>query len=110
MSTPQFGFIDNLVRFPPLSTPQHLTDHSQSSEPTNQVFALIRNRKTAGPLEELASNRKNIHILQTEISDPEKLDETAAEIAKVTCGSLDVLVLNAASAGPETSVLPPSAL
>lgn len=87
-----FGFIDNL-----------------SADPTNQVFALIRSRKTAGPLEELAAKRKNIHILVTEISDPRKLDATAAEISKVTGGSLDILLLNAGSAGPETSVLPPSA-
>ena len=82
----------------------------QSADPTNQVFALIRSRKTAGPLEQLAAKRKNIHILVTEISDPRKLDATAAEISKVTGGSLDVLILNAGSAGPETSVLPPSAL
>lgn len=74
------------------------------------VFALIRSRKTAGPLEELATKRKNIHILLTDISDPSKLDETATEISKITGGSLDVLILNAASAGPETNVLPPSAL
>jgi len=78
-------------------------------DPKNQVFALIRSRGTAGPLEELAAKRKNIHIIVTDISDPRKLDQAAAEVSKVTAGSLDVLILNAGSAGPDTSALPPSA-
>ncbi|KAK4941754.1 hypothetical protein LTR10_018358 [Elasticomyces elasticus] len=86
------GFVDNL-----------------SVDPKNQVFAIIRSRATAGPLEELAAKRKNIHIVVTEISDPKKLDQAAAEVSEVTGGSLDVLILNAGSAGPETSVLQPSA-
>ncbi|KAI1623185.1 hypothetical protein EDD37DRAFT_682688 [Exophiala viscosa] len=87
-----FGFVDNL-----------------SADPENQVFAIIRSRGTAGPLEELAAKRKNIHIVVTDISDPRKLQQAAAEVSNITAGSLDVLILNAGSAGPETSVLPPSA-
>jgi len=86
------GFIENL-----------------SVDPKNQVFAIIRSLGTAGPLEELAAKRKNIHIVVTDISDPKKLDQAVAEVSKVTAGSLDVLILNAGSAGPETSGLPPSA-
>ncbi|KEF52315.1 uncharacterized protein A1O9_11555 [Exophiala aquamarina CBS 119918] len=86
-----------------------LTPSPKSVDPKNQVFAIIRSRATAGPLEELAAKRKNIHIVVTDISDPRKLDQAAAEVSKVTAGSLDVLILNAGSAGPETSVLPPSA-
>ena len=83
----------------------------KSVDPKNQVFAMIRNRGTAGPLEELAAKRKNIHIVVTDISDPRKLEQAAAEVSTVTAGSLDVLILNAGSAGPEeTNVLPPSAL
>jgi NAD(P)-dependent dehydrogenase (short-subunit alcohol dehydrogenase family) len=74
------------------------------------VFAIIRSRGTAGPLEELAAKRKNIHIVMTDISDPKKLEQAAAEVSNVTNGSLDVLILNAGSAGPDTSTLPPSAL
>jgi NAD(P)-dependent dehydrogenase (short-subunit alcohol dehydrogenase family) len=82
----------------------------KSVDPKNQVFALIRSRGTAGPLEELATKRKNVHIVVTDISDPKKLDQAAAEVSKVTGGSLDVLILNAGSAGPDTSALSPSAL
>jgi NADP-dependent 3-hydroxy acid dehydrogenase YdfG len=74
------------------------------------VFALIRSRGTAAPLEELAAKRKNLHIVVTDLSDTKKLTEATAEISKVTGGSLDVLILNAGSAGPETSSLPPTAL
>ena len=74
------------------------------------MFALIRSRGTASPLEELASKRKNVHIVVTDLSDPKKLAHAAAEVSQLTAGSLDVLILNAGSAGPETSALPPSAL
>ena len=87
-----------------------LTALPKSVDQKNQVFAIIRSRATAGPLEELAAKRKNIHIIVTDISDPRKLDQAAAEVSKVTAGSLDVLILNAGSAGPDTSALPPSAL
>jgi NAD(P)-dependent dehydrogenase (short-subunit alcohol dehydrogenase family) len=79
-------------------------------DPNNQVFALIRSLETAGPLKNLAAQRQNIHIIVTDISDPTELDGAAAEVSKVTAGSLDVLILNAGSAGPDTAGLPPSAL
>ncbi len=87
-----------------------LTAPLKSVDPKNQVFAIIRSRATAGPLEELAAKHKNIHIVVTDISDPRKLDQAAAEVSEVTGGSLDVLILNAGSAGPDTSALPPNAL
>jgi hypothetical protein len=82
----------------------------KSSDPSNQVFAIIRSRATAGPLEKLSAERKNIHLIVTDISDPKKLAQAAAEVGEATGGSLDVLLLNAGSAAPETAVLSPSAL
>ncbi|KAF2785850.1 NAD(P)-binding protein [Melanomma pulvis-pyrius CBS 109.77] len=87
-----FGYIDNL-----------------SADPNNQVFALIRSLSTAGPLQELAGKRKNVHIVVTDLYDIKKLGEAAAKVSKATGGSLDVLILNAGSAGPHTNVLPPTA-
>ncbi|KIV94491.1 hypothetical protein, variant [Exophiala mesophila] len=87
-----FGFIENL-----------------SANSKDEVFALIRSRATAGPLEKLATERKNVHIIVTDIADPQKLAEAAAEVAKVTAGSLDVLILNASSPGPDTGALSPTA-
>lgn len=75
------------------------------------MFAVIRSRSTAAPLEALAAKRKNIHIIVTDIFDPKKLSEASIEISQITGGSLDVLILNAGSTtGAETSSLTPSAL
>lgn len=108
-----FGYIEHLVSLSPcvtlLAKNASLTLRVQSAEPTNQVFALIRSRATAGPLEELAAQRKNIHIIQTDISSPAKLEQAAKEVAEATGGSLDVLILNAASSGPATQALTPTA-
>ncbi len=87
-----FGYIENL-----------------SADPNNQVFALIRSLRTAGPLQELAAKRKNVHIVLTDLYDIKKLHVAAADVAKVTGGSLDFLVLNAGSAGPDTNVWSPTA-
>ncbi|KAJ3543223.1 hypothetical protein NM208_g3685 [Fusarium decemcellulare] len=75
----------------------------------NTVFALIRSRSTSGPLEELASQRKNIHVLETDISSPKRLKDTADAVAKITGSKLDVLIQNAFSAGTENMILPPTA-
>ncbi|KAL5088890.1 Short chain dehydrogenase/reductase [Trichoderma simmonsii] len=81
-----------------------------SSDSKNTVIALIRSQATAGQLNELAATRKNIHIIETDISSLSRLEETANSISKVTNGSLDVLIYNAYSAGTdEAKLLPPSA-
>ncbi|KKP02911.1 hypothetical protein THAR02_04976 [Trichoderma harzianum] len=79
-----------------------------SSNAQNEVFALIRSQKTAGPLNELASSRKNIHVLETDIGNPAKLKETAGEIGNIGGGKLDVLVYNAFFHG-DSAELSPSA-
>lgn len=87
-----------------------LTAPPKSADPNNQVFALIRSRGTAGALEELAARRSNIHVIVTDISDPKKLAQAVSAVSAVTAGSLDVLILNAGSAAPPTSMYPPTAL
>ncbi|KAL6690631.1 hypothetical protein J3F84DRAFT_353063 [Trichoderma pleuroticola] len=81
-----------------------------SADSNNTVIALIRSQATAGPLNELAATRKNIHIIETDISSVSRLEETANSISKITKGSLDVLIYNAYSVGTdEAKLLPPSA-
>lgn len=87
-----------------------LTKSPKSADSNNQVFAIIRSLATAGPLKELAEKRTNIHIVVTDIADPKKLTEAAAEVSKVTGGSLDILLLNAGSTAADHSALPPTAL
>ncbi|RSL56712.1 hypothetical protein CEP53_006706 [Fusarium sp. AF-6] len=79
-----------------------------SSNKDNTVLALIRNRNTAGPLEELAAKRDNIHVIETDISSPSRLEETAQAIGKITGSKLDVLIYNAFSMGTENMTLTPS--
>ncbi|KAA1466363.1 NAD(P)-binding protein [Dentipellis sp. KUC8613] len=65
-----------------------------SAKPENVVFALVRNLNTTEDLKNL--KRSNVHILKTDISDVPGLKAAAAEVAKVTGGSLDMLINNAA--------------
>ncbi|KAL7938423.1 hypothetical protein V8C35DRAFT_320227 [Trichoderma chlorosporum] len=81
-----------------------------SADSSNTVFALIRSQATAGPLNELAATRKNIHVVETDLSSPAKLKETADSVSKVTGGKLDVFIYNAYSSGSEEGkLLPPTA-
>ena len=74
------------------------------------VFALIRSQNTAGPLNDLARLRKNVHVIETDISDPTVLKRTSQQISQVTGGSLDIVIYNAYLAGTEAMQLTPSGL
>ncbi|KAH7930465.1 NAD(P)-binding protein [Leucogyrophana mollusca] len=65
-----------------------------SAESANTVFALVRNKPTAHKL--AALGRPNVHIIQADITDNEALKVAAEEVSKVTGGSLDHLINNAA--------------
>ncbi|KZT75055.1 NAD(P)-binding protein [Daedalea quercina L-15889] len=67
-----------------------------SAQPGNVVFGLIRSKSTAGNLFELAKNASNIHVLQADVADSQAVKEAAAEVAKITGGTLDCLINNAA--------------
>ncbi|KAL5349194.1 hypothetical protein ACLOAV_005482 [Pseudogymnoascus australis] len=57
-----------------------------------RVFATLRNRSKAGSLEEI----EGIEILELEVTSEESVRQCAKEVKKLTGGSLDVLVNNAA--------------
>ncbi|KAK5654588.1 hypothetical protein OQA88_7217 [Cercophora sp. LCS_1] len=70
-----------------------------SSVPENTVVGLVRNKAaTEQKVSEDADlkNRTNIHIVEADISDYNTLKAAAAETAKITGGSLDYLIANAA--------------
>ncbi|TFY65907.1 hypothetical protein EVG20_g5179 [Dentipellis fragilis] len=75
-----------------------------SAKPDNVVIALVRNVGTVDELKSL--NRSNVHILQADIGDLASLQRAAAETAKITGGSLDVLINNAAMLPNERDALP----
>ncbi|KZT71359.1 NAD(P)-binding protein [Daedalea quercina L-15889] len=64
----------------------------------NTVFATVRNKSSSTYLNELVakSTLSNIHVLEAEVTDHRTLKAAAAAVAKVTNGSLDVLIHNAA--------------
>ncbi|KAK3714721.1 hypothetical protein LTR37_007701 [Vermiconidia calcicola] len=80
-----------------------------SNDPNKIVVATIRSQASAGPLNQLAAERKNIHVILTDISSPPKLQLAAEEVSNITGGGLDVLVFNAFLPGTEAFQLPTTA-
>jgi len=68
---------------------------SLSSNPSNVVFGLVRKLSNAKDAVHLASKTSNVHILEADIVDESALAAAASEVARVTGGSLDVLINNA---------------
>jgi len=62
--------------------------------PQDHVFALVRNPGSSAELKALAG--PNVHIIAGDLDQPETLHSAAAEVAKITGGSLDVFINNAA--------------
>ena len=81
-----------------------------SARSNTTVIAFIRSQRTAGPLNELAAQRKNIHVIEIDISSPANLKSTAEKVGGITNGKLDVLICNAYLPGTEAIMWPPSAL
>ena len=59
---------------------------------------------------ELAKASPNVHVLETDTSDPKRLEEAVAAVGETTGQKLDVLIYNAVLAGTEAMGLPPSKL
>ncbi|KAK7057761.1 NAD(P)-binding protein, partial [Favolaschia claudopus] len=64
-----------------------------SADSKNSVFALVRNKRGATKLHELA--RANVVVLEADVTDPKALQLAAAEVAKATNNKLDYLINNA---------------
>ncbi|KAK6517651.1 hypothetical protein TWF506_004835 [Arthrobotrys conoides] len=67
-----------------------------AQDPTNTVFALVRNTTSSQPLTDLAASHKNVHILKADVTSPTELEAAAAAVSQITGGTLDVLIENAA--------------
>ncbi|KAJ6541814.1 hypothetical protein B0H19DRAFT_958375 [Mycena capillaripes] len=59
----------------------------------NNVFAIVRNKATATQLNALS--RKNVIVLEADVTDAKALKLAAAEVAKATGDKLDFLIHNA---------------
>ncbi|KAI0806302.1 hypothetical protein BC629DRAFT_1590701 [Irpex lacteus] len=68
-----------------------------SQDPANVVVGLVRNRSTSLPaLLELEKTNKNLHVLEADVTSDAALAKAAEEVKKLTGGTLDNLVNNAA--------------
>ncbi|KAG2365533.1 hypothetical protein BDR07DRAFT_1449804 [Suillus spraguei] len=74
-----------------------------SADSGNTVFALVRSEATANRLVELG--RRNVHIIEADITDNKALKYAAAEISRSTGNSLDYLINNAAFVDPSEELL-----
>ncbi|KAF9787194.1 NAD-P-binding protein [Thelephora terrestris] len=62
--------------------------------PKSIIFALVQDLDTCDELKKLG--RSDIHIIPSDLDKPETLCSAAAEVAKMTGGSLDIFINNAA--------------
>ncbi|KAJ7501052.1 hypothetical protein B0H11DRAFT_1799899 [Mycena galericulata] len=69
-----------------------------SSKSDNTVFALIRNKATAQALYEIQESRKNVVILEADITDSVAVEEAAKAVDSAKGGTLDYLIIVAALA------------
>ncbi|KAH8679221.1 hypothetical protein BGZ61DRAFT_551684 [Ilyonectria robusta] len=68
-----------------------------SSDPNNTVIGLVRNKPaTLEKVDRELKQRANLHILQADITDYEALKASVDEVSKITGGSLDYIIANAA--------------
>ncbi|KAH8115081.1 NAD-binding protein [Phellopilus nigrolimitatus] len=79
-----------------------------SSNHANVIFALVRDKTRASELQELvlSNEYKNIHVVRADLDDHDSIKAAAEEVSKLTGGSLDVLVNNAALMVYERGMLP----
>jgi len=69
-----------------------------AADPSNTVFALVRNKPSTE--EKLSSDGiNNIHVLQADVTDLPSLQNAADQVSKITNGTLDILIHNAALVG-----------
>lgn len=68
-----------------------------SKDPANIVFGLVRDKTaTDKKVSEELQGRKNIHIIEGDMTDYASLKKAADYTAEVTDGALDYLIANAA--------------
>ncbi|KLO10733.1 NAD(P)-binding protein [Schizopora paradoxa] len=71
---------------------------SLAANPSTTVFALVRDVSSASSLHEFVDghNYQNVHILKADLNDVASIKAASEEVAKITKGTLDVLINNAA--------------
>ncbi|OBZ79633.1 Delta(3,5)-Delta(2,4)-dienoyl-CoA isomerase, mitochondrial [Grifola frondosa] len=73
-----------------------------ASDPKNVVFAVVRNKSRATQLTVVSAAASNVHVVEGDVVDTASLRAAADEVAKISGGSLDILIHNAAKLKTET--------
>ncbi|TVY33085.1 putative oxidoreductase [Lachnellula subtilissima] len=81
-----------------------------SANPSNIIFALVRNTTSSPKLTALAASNPNVHILPGDLNSITQLQEAAEKVSSVTGGSLDILINNGAYLDTETPGFPATSL
>ncbi|KZV83817.1 NAD(P)-binding protein [Exidia glandulosa HHB12029] len=72
--------------------------------PDAVVIGVARNPEKAPKLQELASSRKNLHVVKGDVTSTESVEHIIAETKKFGGGKLDYLINNAAVLGDRLSI------
>ncbi|KAH8817250.1 hypothetical protein F5884DRAFT_722248 [Xylogone sp. PMI_703] len=67
-----------------------------SENPANTVFGLVRDKAAVESKVAAEIDRKNIHIIQADTTDPAALEKAAQIVSEKTNGALDYVIANAA--------------
>jgi NAD(P)-dependent dehydrogenase (short-subunit alcohol dehydrogenase family) len=73
-----------------------------SSNPANIVIGLVRNKDTTQN-RLVDDNLTNVHLVCADITDAKALQTVAEQVSKITGGSLDILINNAAILSPNSA-------
>lgn len=77
-----------------------------AANPSNTIIAVVRNKQAT--LDRLAKdNITNVHVLSADITDISAIQAAAQETSKITNGSLDILIHNAAVVSERSAYLTP---
>ncbi|RPD58582.1 NAD-P-binding protein [Lentinus tigrinus ALCF2SS1-6] len=76
-----------------------------ATRPDTTVFAIVRNASASTHLTKATAGLKNVHVVEADIADYASVERAAKQVAKVTGGTLDVLIHNAARTDPATIYL-----
>lgn len=74
-----------------------------AQDPSNTVVGLVRNKSDTEKRIAKDGFKENLHIFEADIVDMKALHMAAAETAKLSGGSLDVLINNAAFVSEESN-------
>lgn len=78
-----------------------------AASPSNTVFGIVRDPE-APKIKDVTEKYTNVHLIKGDVMDPKSLLAAATEVAKISGGSLDVLIHNANAIDGDTGLYTPT--